>query len=61
MNPGGPGPDNRCRESCSSDRSDRIGEVKFIHEKHVGKRQVDCLWCHDKIEHGKIKMSKTAM
>jgi len=35
--------------------------VKLIHEKHVGKKHVDCLWCHDKIEHGKIKMSKSAI
>ena len=46
---------------CHVDRVDRIGEVKLIHEQHVGKKQVDCLWCHDRIEHGKIKMSKTAM
>ena len=46
---------------CHVDRSDKIGDVKLIHEKHVGKKQVDCLWCLDLIEHGKTNMSKTAM
>jgi hypothetical protein len=46
---------------CHVDRIDKIGDVKLIHEKHVGQKQVDCLWCHERIEHGKIKMNKMAM
>jgi hypothetical protein len=49
-------PRDRCY-FCHVDRTEKYNDVKLVHEKHVGQKQVDCLWCHDKIEHGKIKMA----
>jgi hypothetical protein len=50
-------PKDRCY-FCHVDRGEKYGDIALIHEKHVVQRQVDCLWCHDRIEHGKIKMAK---
>jgi hypothetical protein len=43
---------------CHVDRSGQYSEVKLIHDKHVAQKQIDCLWCHPKIEHGNIRMAK---
>jgi hypothetical protein len=43
---------------CHVDRGEKYDDVALIHEKHVVQRQVDCLWCHERIEHGKIKVVK---
>jgi hypothetical protein len=43
---------------CHVDRVEKYAEVQLIHDKHVAKLQIDCLWCHSKIEHGDIKMTK---
>ena len=32
--------------------------VGFVHEKHVTEKQIDCLWCHPRIEHEKISMAE---
>lgn len=53
-------PKERCC-FCHVDRTEKYGDVKLLHETHVGRKQVDCLWCHDKIEHGKIKVTKAAL
>ena len=42
---------------CHVDREEKYSDVNLIHDKHVGKKQIDCLYCHVKIEHGKIKMA----
>jgi hypothetical protein len=42
---------------CHVDRAERYGEVNLIHARHVGEKQIDCLYCHPRIEHGKIKMA----
>lgn len=42
---------------CHVDREEKYGDVNLIHEKHVTQKQIDCLRCHSKIEHGKIKMA----
>lgn len=42
---------------CHVDRSEKYGDVNLIHDKHVAQKQIDCLWCHEKIEHGKIRMA----
>jgi hypothetical protein len=52
-------PKDRCY-FCHVDRAEKYRDVQLIHEKHVGRRQVDCLWCHEKIEHGKVVMSRGA-
>jgi len=43
---------------CHVDRAEKFSDVKFVHEKHVAARQIDCLWCHEKIVHGKLKMAE---
>lgn len=41
---------------CHVDRSEQYSNVQLIHAKHVTDKQIDCLWCHEVIEHGKIRM-----
>jgi len=43
---------------CHVDRTEKYSDVTLIHEKHVTQKQIDCLYCHPKIEHGKIKMAE---
>lgn len=43
---------------CHIERAEMHEDVKSIHQKHVTKSQIDCLWCHQRIEHGKIKMAE---
>ncbi len=43
---------------CHVDRTEKYSDVNLIHEKHVTQKQIDCLYCHSKIEHGKIKMAE---
>jgi len=43
---------------CHVDRTEKYSDVKLIHDKHVTAKQIDCLYCHSKIEHGKIKMAE---
>ncbi len=42
---------------CHVERTEKYSDVKFVHEKHVTEKQIDCLWCHEKIVHGKLKMA----
>lgn len=42
---------------CHVDREEKYGDINLIHDKHVTQKQIDCLYCHSKIEHGKITMS----
>jgi len=46
---------------CHVDRTEQYADVELIHQKHVTEKQVDCLWCHTKIEHGKIKMASVIL
>ncbi len=43
---------------CHVNRSEQYGNTQLIHAKHVTEKQIDCLWCHDIIEHGKIQMAE---
>jgi hypothetical protein len=43
---------------CHVDKTEKYPDTKLIHDKHVAQKQVDCLWCHPKIEHGEIKMAE---
>lgn len=36
---------------------ERIDDLEFIHEWHIEKRKVDCLMCHDPIEHQQPKVA----
>jgi len=49
-------PQDKCY-FCHVDRTEKYSDVKLIHDKHVGEKQVDCLYCHPRIEHGKIRMA----
>jgi hypothetical protein len=42
---------------CHVEKTEMYNDVSFVHNKHVTERQVDCLWCHPKIEHGEIKLN----
>lgn len=50
-------PEDRCF-FCHVDRAEHYKDVELIHKKHVAEKQIDCLLCHPKIEHGKIKMKE---
>jgi len=43
---------------CHVDRTEKYSDIQFIHAKHVTEKQIDCLWCHSRIEHGKISMAE---
>ena len=43
---------------CHIDRTEKFSDAKLIHETHVTKNQIDCLYCHHRIEHGKIGMAE---
>ncbi len=49
-------PRERCH-LCHVDRFDKYGDKALIHKKHVEDLQIYCLYCHEKIEHGKIEVS----
>jgi len=42
---------------CHVDRAEKYSDVEFVHEQHIGKKQMDCFFCHEFIEHGNIKIS----
>lgn len=42
---------------CHVEKTEMYQDTKFVHEKHVTQKQIDCLWCHSRIEHGKIKIA----
>ena len=42
---------------CHLDRTEKYPDVKLLHARHVGDKQIDCLYCHSRIEHGKIRMA----
>lgn len=48
-------PKERCF-FCHVERTEMYGDVAFIHQTHVTKKQIDCLLCHPRIEHGKIEI-----
>ena len=43
---------------CHIERTEAYTDVEFMHEKHVTEKQLDCLFCHDKIHHGYIEMAE---
>jgi len=43
---------------CHVERMDKYDDVDFVHRKHVTEKQIDCLFCHPIITHGKIRMSE---
>ena len=49
----------RCH-SCHGEEGhiQRIGEIAFVHEKHVTEHKVECFECHDEIRHGLLPLEK---
>ncbi len=43
---------------CHIDRTEKYKDIEFVHRQHVTNKQIDCLFCHQLIEHGNIKLSK---
>ncbi|MBI5376201.1 MAG: NapC/NirT family cytochrome c [Candidatus Schekmanbacteria bacterium] len=43
--------------SCHPSRVEKYDDHKFIHDKHVSEKGIDCFYCHEKIKHGNIKMT----
>jgi len=50
-------PQDKCY-FCHVDRIEKYSDVNLLHDQHITKQQIDCLYCHRKIEHGKIKMAE---
>jgi len=50
-------PRERCY-FCHVERKEMYTDVALVHERHVTQKQIDCLWCHPVIEHGKIAMAE---
>jgi hypothetical protein len=46
---------------CHVDRTEKYADVQILHAKHVGEKQIQCLWCHEKIEHGKLKIADSSL
>ncbi len=51
----GKAPQERCF-SCHVERLEQYGDAQFMHNKHVGEHGIDCFRCHEKIQHGRIRM-----
>ncbi len=45
---------------CHVERTEKYNDVDFVHKQHVTEKQIDCLFCHAIISHGKIRMSENA-
>lgn len=48
-------PEDKCF-TCHIERSEKRGDVKLLHDLHITKKSIDCLNCHEAVEHGNIKM-----
>ncbi len=42
---------------CHIERTEKYDDVEFVHQKHVAEKQLDCLFCHQRIRHGHIEMA----
>lgn len=38
--------------------SEKHGDAGFIHDRHVRKKQIDCFFCHQLVEHGNVELEK---
>jgi hypothetical protein len=43
---------------CHIDRTEKFDVVEFVHRQHVVRKQIDCFFCHQFVEHGNIKITK---
>lgn len=51
----GQAPTERCY-SCHVERLEQYRDAELIHTRHVVEHGIDCFRCHEKIEHGRIRM-----
>lgn len=49
-------PKSRC-VTCHVSRIEAYDNSERVHEIHLKRHQIDCLRCHDKLEHGKVAMA----
>lgn len=50
-------PKDRCF-FCHADRAGKYKDAVFVHQQHVTKKQIDCFFCHQLVEHGNIRQDK---
>jgi hypothetical protein len=50
-------PKERCF-FCHIDRAEKIKDAEFVHQHHVTKKQIDCFFCHEFVQHGNIRLEK---
>lgn len=43
---------------CHINRTEKYGDTDFVHRQHVTRKQIDCFFCHQFVEHGNIKLSQ---
>jgi hypothetical protein len=43
---------------CHVDRTEKYTDVFFVHQQHVTKKQIDCFFCHQLVEHGGFKLAR---
>ena len=43
---------------CHVDKADQHKDPEFIHQQHISKKQIDCFFCHQFVEHGNFKLEK---
>jgi len=43
---------------CHVDRAEKFRDPAFVHQQHVSKKQIDCFFCHQLVEHGNIRLEK---
>jgi hypothetical protein len=43
---------------CHVDRTEKYSDVVFVHRMHVTKKQIDCFFCHQLVEHGDFRLAR---
>jgi hypothetical protein len=43
---------------CHVDKAEHYRDTGFVHQEHVTKKQIDCFFCHQFLEHGNVRMEK---
>ncbi len=43
---------------CHVDKAEHRKDAGFVHQQHVTKKQIDCFFCHQFVEHGNIKLER---
>lgn len=43
---------------CHIDRADKYDDPAFVHSQHIGKKQIDCFFCHQLVQHSNVRMAK---